>query len=163
MTRWAPQVTAHELLDADEEFMIFADTEEATYYLQQKRWPGFPERATCPRCGAEHEPAFIVSRPGLLRCRACRKQYTVRIGSIFEDSAIPLDDWVYAIWYLLEYNAERGSISHIAEACGFGYKTAWRLATVIRFAYGMKPPRMLVERTDPAPTALQAPPPEEPR
>src|SRR5437660_1568619 len=80
---------------------LFADEDAAREFLEQKRWPNGP---VCPHCGScdgayKLEPkaeAKTHVRPGVYKCKACRKQYTVRVGTIFEDSHIPLCKWLMA-------------------------------------------------------------------
>src|SRR5688500_1352945 len=78
------------------------DTDEtARGYLESLRWPG---GAACPRCGGA-DPYRLTARkdskspgrPGLYKCRACKRQFTVTVGTIFEDSHIPLSTWVIAL------------------------------------------------------------------
>src|SRR5690349_14841125 len=71
--------------------------QDARLYIEQSRWPNGP---VCPHCGVMDEAKPIVgpkSRPGLYRCGACVKQYTVTVGTIFEGSHIPLNIWLKTI------------------------------------------------------------------
>ncbi|MBI4736845.1 MAG: transposase, partial [candidate division NC10 bacterium] len=80
----------------------FSDEDSAREYLEALRWPNGP---VCAHCGAL-EPYRIVpkagskTRKGLWKCKACRKQFTVTVGTIFEDSHIPLSKWLLAIHLL---------------------------------------------------------------
>lgn len=75
-----------------------ADESAARAFLERKRWGDQP---CCPHCGSVEVYRITgekSERRGLLRCRDCKKQFTVRVGTIFEDSAIPLHKWCRAMW-----------------------------------------------------------------
>ncbi len=78
---------------------VFSDFSDARMYIEKLRWPNGP---VCPHCGGV-EPYRITAKPGsktrdgLYKCKACRKQFTVTVGTIFEDSHIPLNKWLMAI------------------------------------------------------------------
>ena len=77
----------------------FHNEEAAFEYVEARLWPEGP---VCPHCGNVDQKAIgrltgKSSRPGLRKCYACRKTFTVRIGSIFEDSHFPLHLWLQAI------------------------------------------------------------------
>src|SRR5262245_48509339 len=79
----------------------FSTEDKAREYLEALRWPNGP---ACPRCGGAEPyrltPKATSKRPGragLLKCRACRKQFTVTVGTIFEDSHIKLSVWLIAM------------------------------------------------------------------
>ena len=72
-------------------------------------------------------------RPGVWKCGACRKQFTVRVGTIFEDSHIPLHKWLQAIHLLCA--SKKGMSSHqIHRMLGITYKSAWFMTHRIRYA-----------------------------
>ncbi len=74
------------------------DETAARKLIEQDRWAGTPY---CPHCGDTAVYAMkgeSAERRGLYRCHGCKKQFTVRVGSIFEDSKIPLRQWVRAMW-----------------------------------------------------------------
>ncbi len=114
----------------------FADKEHAFEYAKQLRWPG--GAVTCPRCGqAKH--SFIKSRTPkgesryLWFCYVCQKQFTVKVGTIFEDSAVGLDKWLVAIWMLC--NCKNGISSYeLHRTLGVTQKTAWFMLHRIREA-----------------------------
>ena len=97
----------------------FSDLDVATAYVAGLRWPnGF----VCPHCGGR-EYSYISTRR-LWKCKSCKKQSSVKIGTIFEDSALGLDRWLPAIW--LAANPENGVSSHeLARALGTTQKSAW--------------------------------------
>jgi transposase-like protein len=93
------------------------------------KWPnGNP---VCPRCdGKEH---FFLSTRLMWKCKACKKQFSVKVGTIFEDSAIGLDKWLCAMWMLA--NCKNGVSSYeIARALEVTQKTAWFMLHRIRYA-----------------------------
>src|SRR5712691_2061996 len=116
----------------------FQDPEKAREYLEAKRWPDGP---VCPHCGiigeAVHleaqEGAKTHARRGLLKCRACRKQFSVTVGTIFEDSHIPLNKWLMA-FHLLCASKKGMSAHQLHRMLGVTYKSAWFMAHRIRYA-----------------------------
>ena len=106
----------------------FSDPDECLGFVAALRWPAGPE---CPRCGSR-EYSFLVTRR-LWKCKACKRQYSVKVGLIFEDSAIRLDKWLAAIW--LVANAENGVSSYdMARLLGVTQKSAWFMLHRIRLA-----------------------------
>jgi transposase-like protein len=111
-----------------EALRYFADPDVATEYVAKLRWPDGP---TCPRCDSERYSYLSTRR--LWKCRDCKKQYSVKLGTIFEDSAIPLDKWLAAIWLIA--NAKNGVSSHeLARSVGITQKSAWFVLHRIRLA-----------------------------
>src|SRR5712691_7600792 len=118
----------------------FQDPEKAREYLEAKRWPDGP---VCPHCGiigeAVHleaqEGAKTHARRGLLKCRACRKQFSVTVGTIFEDSHIPLNKWLLA-FHLLCASKKGMSALQLSRMLGVTQKSAWFMAHRIRYALG---------------------------
>src|SRR4051794_22372164 len=97
-THNANPTTPQTLVDA---VRYFANPDTCLSFLVRLRWPN---GVTCPRCGsAEH--SFITTRR-LWKCKACRRQFSVKVGTIFEDSPLPLDKWLTAIWLIA--NAKNG-------------------------------------------------------
>jgi transposase-like protein len=92
------------------------------------RWPHGP---ICPRCQSQ-EYNFLKTR-SLWECKGCKKQYSVKVGTIFEDSAIKLDKWTCAMWMIV--NAKNGVSSYeISRSLGVTQKTAWFMMHRIRLA-----------------------------
>ncbi len=92
------------------------------------RWPHGP---TCPNCRS-HEHGYVKSR-SIYQCKMCRKQYSAKVGTIFEDSPIKLDKWFCALWMIT--NAKNGVSSYeIARSLGVTQKTAWFMMHRIRLA-----------------------------
>ena len=106
----------------------FDDTDNALSYLASKRWP---DGVTCPHCDAE-KPMFLKTRR-IWKCRKCRKQFSVKVGTIFEDSAITLGKWLTAVWLIS--NCKNGvSTYEIGRDIGVTQKTAWFMLQRIRLA-----------------------------
>src|SRR5439155_1023338 len=76
--------------------VYFSDPERAFEYAKMLRWPD--GKVSCPRCGSEKN-SFIKTRR-LWFCYGCQKQFTLKVGTIFEDSALGLDKWMTAFWML---------------------------------------------------------------
>jgi transposase-like protein len=113
-----------------EAIRYFADLDVANEFVASLRWPDGPE---CPDCGS-HEVGFIATRR-LYKCRnkTCRRQFSVKVGTIFEDSPIPLDKWLASIWMIA--NAKNGISSHeLGRAVGLTQKSAWFVLHRIRLA-----------------------------
>ena len=111
----------------------FHNEDAAFAYVEARLWPDGP---TCPHCG-NCDQARIgrltgkSSRPGLRKCYACRKTFTVRIGSIFEDSHFPLRLWLQAIQMIC--GSKKGvSTRQIQRTFDCSMKTAWFLMHRIR-------------------------------
>src|SRR3954447_4454328 len=106
----------------------FSDLDVATEYVARLRWPDGP---VCPRCGGT-EYSYLTTRR-VWKCKACKKQYSVKVGTIFEDSPLGLDKWLPAIW--LAANSKNGISSHeLGRALGITQKSAWFMLHRIRLA-----------------------------
>jgi transposase-like protein len=111
----------------------FADADVSLAFVVQLRWPS---GVACPRCGAER-PTFLKSRR-IWRCTgACRKDFSVKVGTIFEDSPLGLDKWLPAMWLII--NAKNGISSYeLHRAVGVTQKSAWFMLHRIRLAMQSK-------------------------
>lgn len=108
--------------------IYFADPENASNFLMQMRWPNGVE---CPNCDGR-EVSYLSTRR-LWKCKACKKQFSVKVGSIMEDSPIGLDRWLAAIWLIA--NAKNGiSSCELARSLGMTQKSAWFVLHRIRKA-----------------------------
>src|SRR6266853_2079 len=108
----------------------FADLETSIAFVAVLRWPNGVE---CPRCGAGSDACYRLSTRALWKCRACKKQFSVKVGSIFEDSPIGLDKWLPALWMLV--NCKNGISSYeIARDLGITQKSAWFVLQRLRLA-----------------------------
>jgi transposase-like protein len=111
----------------------FADVETSIAFVAALRWP---EGVICPRCDATGVCYRLTTRP-MWKCRACKKQFSVKVGSIFEDSPIGLDKWLPAMWMLV--NCKNGVSSYeIARDLGVTQKTAWFMLHRLRLAVQTK-------------------------
>jgi transposase-like protein len=110
----------------------FSDIDVATQFVASLRWP---TGVTCPHC-EEKNVAYVASRR-IWQCKGCRKQFSVKVGSIFEDSPIPLSKWLPAMWMLV--NCRNGVSSYeIARDLGVTQKTAWFMLHRLRLAIHAK-------------------------
>jgi transposase-like protein len=110
----------------------FQDSFAAADYLESIRWPDGP---TCPHCGVQDEKHYRLKHATrkLWKCRACRKQFTVTVGTIFEGSHIPLHKWLLAFYLLC--SSKKGMSAHqLHRMLGVTYKSAWFMGHRIRYA-----------------------------
>ncbi len=115
-----------------------ADENKCRKFFERLRWPDGPE---CPRCGHKKRIYTVegkTTRPGLYKCGACRKPFTVTVNSIFEGSHIPLSKWLYAI-YLMCSSKKGVSAKQLQRELDITYKSAWFLCHRVRLAM-TKPP-----------------------
>lgn len=117
----------------------FADEAKARAYLETIRWP---DGIICPHCQQSDQKSFWKIeenkekkiRAGLRQCVPCKAQFTVTVGTVFEDSKIPLRKWLIA-WYLLCASKKGISALQIQRMLGLGsYRTAWMMMHKIRHA-----------------------------
>ena len=112
--------------------------DEARVYFEKLRWPDGPG---CVHCGSTnvYRVGGNSGRPGLLECRDCRKQFTVTVGSVMEDSHLSLSVWAKAFHYIC--SSKKGmSALQLQRNLGLGsYRTAWHLAHRIREAMRCEP------------------------
>jgi transposase-like protein len=107
----------------------FSDADRAFDYAKFLRWPD--EKVTCPRCCSESN-SFVKTRK-LWFCNGCKKQFTVKVGTIFEDSPIGLDKWMTAVWMIC--NCKNGISSYeLHRSIGVTQKSAWFMLYRIRKA-----------------------------
>jgi transposase-like protein len=110
----------------------FTDAFAAADYLESIRWPDGP---VCPHCSeSEREPYRLPHKTRKLwKCAACRKQYTVTVGTIFEASHVPLNKWLLAFYLLC--SSKKGMSAHqLHRMLDVTYKTAWFMFHRIREA-----------------------------
>lgn len=117
------------------------DELSAVEFMEQQRWGDSP---CCAHCGSVNAYKMTDAKSGerskryLWRCRDCGKQYTVRIGTVFEDSRIELRHWCYAFWRAC--TSKKGvSAMEIQRHCQISYKSALFLMHRIRFAMAPDP------------------------
>ena len=112
--------------------------DDARIYLEKILWP---DGAVCPRCAGNdvYKMKGETCRAGLHRCRPCDKQFTVTVGTIFEDSHVALAKWIRA--FHLMCSSKKGiSALQLQRNLGLGsYRTAWHMAHRIRLAMQCEP------------------------
>lgn len=114
-------------------FEMFPSAETARVYFETKRWPNGP---VCPACG-EAERIYHKGG-GLYRCNVDLSVFSVRTGTIFEKSKVPLHKWLYAM-YLLVTSRKGISSLQLAKQIGTTQKTAWFMLQRLREACGNDP------------------------
>src|ERR1700733_6580823 len=111
-------------------FMLYPDEASARAYIESRRWA---TGVVCPHCS---EAKRITKRKGgFYRCNACKDDFTVRTGTIFERSHIPLQKWIYGMYLLM--TARKGVSSlQLGKEIGVTQKSAWFMLQRIREACG---------------------------
>lgn len=120
--------TPKSLIDA---VRYFSDGKVCFETMLAVKWPD--GKIACPKCGCEK--VGVVRSRGLLQCKSveCRKQFSVKVGTIFEDSPLGLDKWFVAVWCIA--NAKNGiSSCELGRALGVTQKTAWLMLHRVRLA-----------------------------
>ncbi len=126
----------------------YQDEDKARKHLESIRWPDGP---VCPHCGVVDEAYKLKgesTRKGLYKCAGCRQPFTVTVGTIFEDSKIPLHKWLLAIHLMC--SSKKGISAHQLWRNLWGtdpetgkqlgsYRTAWFMAHRVRWALGQEP------------------------
>jgi transposase-like protein len=111
----------------------FHDEAAAFKKLEEIVWAGKP---VCPHCGNRGEKPFYdlaKTRIGLKKCGSCRKQFTVRVGTVFESSHIPLHKWLQATYLMC--SSKKGISAHqLHRVMEITYKSAWFMAHRLREA-----------------------------
>jgi transposase-like protein len=118
-------------MDANLNNPIYHDTEKARRYLERVRWPHGP---LCPHCGSVKDATRLQGqshRPGTYQCKACEKQFSVTVGTVYESSHIPLHKWLLAT-HLMTASKKGISAHQLHRMLGITYKSAWFMAHRIR-------------------------------
>jgi transposase-like protein len=111
-------------------FEMFPDQETARKYLESRLWPN---GVTCPTCKSQER--ITTRKDGFYRCNACKEDFTVRTGTIFGRSHVPLHKWIYAMYLLV--TARKGiSSMQLAKEIGITQKSAWFVLQRLREACG---------------------------
>jgi transposase-like protein len=106
----------------------FSNLDVATKFVADLRWPDGP---VCPSCGAP-EHSYLANQRRW-KCKSCKRQFSVKVGTIFEDSALGFDKWLPAIW--LVANSKNGISSHeLGRSLGITQKSAWFVLHRVREA-----------------------------
>jgi transposase-like protein len=112
---------------------IYSSHDKAREHLEALHWPNGP---VCPRCNGTENIRKLEgksTRPGVYKCNPCGKPFTVTVGTIMEDSKIPLNKWLLA--FRLLSGGKKGFSAHeLHRSLGITYKSAWFLAHRIREA-----------------------------
>lgn len=117
-------------------FQMFPDADTARGYMEARRWPNGP---VCPACG---ETKRIYERAsGAKRCNACLSTFSVRSGTISEESNLPLNKWLYAMYLLITSRKGVSSVQLHAEIA-VTQKTAWFMLQRLREACGNDPTKL---------------------
>jgi transposase-like protein len=116
-----------------EAILYFSDAQVCHDFMVNMRWPN---GVTCPRCGCEdvrYSQTKGAKPRRLWNCYGCKKQFTVKVGTIFEDSPLGMEKWLPAVWIIV--NAKNGVSSHeLGRSLGVTQKTAWFMLHRIRLA-----------------------------
>jgi transposase-like protein len=112
---------------------IYHDADKAREHLEALHWPNGP---VCPHCGVIGEATKLQgrsTRAGVYKCKACEKPFSVTVGTVMEDSKIPLNKWVLA--FALVNSSKKGFSAHqLHRQLGITYKSAWFMHHRIREA-----------------------------
>jgi transposase-like protein len=116
---------------------LYSDEDAAREFLEGTRWPKGP---VCPHCESK-EAYTLIGKPGsknpvpkgVYKCKKCRQKFTVRVGTIFEDSKLPISKWLMA-FHLLTSSKKGISSLQIARELGITHKSAWFMTHRIREA-----------------------------
>lgn len=110
---------------------IFQDEAAAIEHMEASRWPNGP---VCPHCGSvEATKMGGKTQAGMFQCNGCRDKFTVRTGTVFERSHIPLHKWLLAM-HLMASSKKGISAHQLHRSLGITYKSAWFMAHRIREA-----------------------------
>jgi transposase-like protein len=119
----------------------FSNEDAAREFIEKLRWPDGP---ACPKCGEINNAYKLEPKPGsktrkgLWKCAGCREQFTVTVGTIFEDSHIPLHKWLLA--YHLLCASKKGMSAHqLHRMLKVTYRSAWFMAHRIRYTMTQEP------------------------
>src|SRR5216684_887274 len=106
----------------------FSDEQVCIDTIAALRWPNGP---VCPKCG--HTEHYYLETQRRWKCKGCKKQFSVKVGTIFEDSPISLDKWLTALWMLV--NCKNGISSYeVGRNLGITQKSAWFVLHRLRLA-----------------------------
>jgi transposase-like protein len=129
----------------------YSDEDSARLFLEEMRWGKDCKNVACPHCGGDapyrlkHREG-TSARKGLWKCRTCRKQFTVTVGTVFGSSHIPLSKWLLAI-HLLASSKKGISAHQLHRNLGITYEAAWFMAHRLRYAMSDGPMANLLTGT----------------
>jgi transposase-like protein len=111
--------------------LYFSDFDRCRQFLMDLRWPN--GKVACPQCGSTHVVYLENARVWKCYAKHAKPKFSLKTGTIFEDSPLGLDKWLAALWLLV--NAKNGiSSCEIARSIGITQKSAWFMAHRLRFA-----------------------------
>ena len=113
---------------------IFSDEAAAHRWLEGQRWPDGP---VCPHCARPDTARPLNGKSmgeGWYHCRRCRRKFTVRTGTMYERSHVPLHKWLHATRLLAQDDRERLTVERLRFILDVSYKTAWSMTRKIREA-----------------------------
>src|SRR5581483_11045318 len=124
----------------------FQDEDKAREFLEAKRWP---DGVVCPQCGVIGEAYKLTAktedknhkthvRKGVWKCGGCREQFSVTVGTVMEDSHIPLNKWLLA-FHLLCASKKGMSAHQLHRMLKVTYRSAWFMAHRIRYTMSQEP------------------------
>jgi transposase-like protein len=122
---------------------LFSDEEAAWLFLEELRWAHGP---VCPHCGVVGRAYYLTPKEGerktrtgrpsyrrLWKCADCREQFSVLVGTIFEDSKIPLSKWLMAL-HMMSASKNGVAALELSRTLGLAYRSAWFMCHRIRYA-----------------------------
>lgn len=114
-----------------EAILYFADFENCKKFMMELRWPD--GKVKCPQCGSEHVTYLANARVWKCYTKHPMAKFSLKTGTIFEDSPLPLDKWIMAVWLIVD--CKNGISSYeIHRDIGVSQKSAWHMMHRIRFA-----------------------------
>jgi len=130
----------------------FSHEDAAREYFEKQRWPSGP---VCPHCGnAEQASIYKIApnpekkiRNGLFKCNECRQGFTVTVGTVMEDSHIPLNKWIIAFYMMCASKTQISALQLQRQLEIGSYRSAWFLCHSIRFALRDSEPTDLLKGT----------------
>jgi transposase-like protein len=119
---------AHEPKSLQEAVVYFADLDNCQSYLMERRWPN---GVVCPTCGSQNVRYLAKQRRWECKAKHAKKQFSIKVGTIFEDSPIGLDKWLCAVWMI---TACKNGVSswELHRALGVTQKSAWFMLHRVR-------------------------------
>src|SRR5450755_3937799 len=124
----------------------YSDEDKARTLLESLVWP---DGTVCPHCKNHKEKPIYKLQPkagskskvrkGVHKCGACRKQFTVTVGTIFEDSHLPISKWLMA-FFIICSSKKSISANQLSRMLKITYKAAWFMAHRLRFAVSPEMP-----------------------
>ncbi len=112
---------------------VFSSEKACLNHLKALRWNGNPY---CPHCGG-CEKVYEFKDGKTFKCSDCRRKFTAKVGTIFEDSALPLQKWFFAISLVTSHKKGISSIQ-LSKDIGVTQKTAWFMLHRLRYASNTK-------------------------